>query len=192
MGADASRWPRPDNSAIRPATPPATLSRAAVLLYLDQNYLSGIAKRKPAFRELEPVLRDAVARDCVRVPESRVHRVESAARPDLGLLGLLRELSGGLELDDERGAAERRCERTLRGLLERDYPTRARAPSDERDIEALSLALPRCELVTCDAFMAELAQRARLDVWFSCELFTGRRPDVERLRRRLEELIRSR
>jgi hypothetical protein len=24
-----------------------------VLLYLDQNYLSGIAKRKPAFRELE-------------------------------------------------------------------------------------------------------------------------------------------
>jgi hypothetical protein len=34
---------------------------AALLLYLDQNYLSGIVKRKPAFRELEPVLRAAVA-----------------------------------------------------------------------------------------------------------------------------------
>jgi hypothetical protein len=49
----------------------------------------------------------------------------------------------------------------------------------------LSLALPRCDLVTCDAFMAELVRRARLDVWFSCELFTGRRTDVERLRARL-------
>jgi hypothetical protein len=68
-----------------------------VLLYLDQNYLSGIAKRKPAFRELEPVLRDAVRRGAVQVPESPVHRIESAARPDLGLLELLRELSGGLD-----------------------------------------------------------------------------------------------
>jgi hypothetical protein len=77
-----------------------------VLLYLDQNYLSGIAKRKPAFRELEPVLRDALGRGAVQVPESGVHRIESAARPDLGLLELLRELSGGLELDSERGAAD--------------------------------------------------------------------------------------
>jgi hypothetical protein len=159
-----------------------------VLLYLDQNYLSGIAKRKPAFRELEPILRDAVRRGAVRVPESRVHRVESAARPDLGLLELLRELSGGLELGDERGAAERRCESALRGALARDHPERAAAPSDERDIEALSLALPRCDLVTCDAFMGELIHRARLDVWYPCELFTGRRPDVMRLRTRLEGL----
>jgi hypothetical protein len=157
-----------------------------VLLYLDQNYLSGIAKRKPAFRELEPVLRDAVRRRAVQVPESRVHRIESAARPDLGLLELLRELSGGLELDEERGTAERRCESALRRALERDYPNRPPAPSDEIDIEALSLALPRCDLVTCDAFMAELIRRARLDVWFQCELFTGRRGDVDRLRRRLE------
>jgi hypothetical protein len=159
-----------------------------VLLYLDQNYLSGIAKRKPAFRELEPVLRDAVRRGAVQVPESQVHRVESAARPDLGLLELLRELSGGLELGDERGAAERRCESALRTALARDYPNRPPAPSDERDIEALSLALPRCDLVTCDAFMAELIHRARLDVWYPCELFTGRRGDVVRLRRRLEGL----
>jgi hypothetical protein len=159
-----------------------------VLLYLDQNYLSGIAKRKPAFRQLEPVLRAAVARGAVRIPESPVHRLESAARPDLRLLELLRGLSGGLELDDVRGVAERRCEEALRVLLERDYPERAPAASDDVDLKALSLALPRCELVTCDAFMAELVRRARLDVWFPCELFTGRRADVERLRALLERL----
>jgi hypothetical protein len=159
-----------------------------VLLYLDQNYLSGIAKRKPAFRELEPVLRDAVRRGAVRVPESGVHRIESAARPDLALLELLRELSNGLELGEERGTAERRCETALRGALERDYPNRPRSSSDERDIEALSLALPRCQLVTCDGFMAELIRRARLNVWHRCELFTGRRSDVDRLCRRLQEV----
>jgi hypothetical protein len=42
--------------------------------------------------------------------------------------------------------------------------------------------------VTCDAFMAELFRRARLDVWHRCEVFTGRRMDVDRLRRRLEGL----
>ena len=161
---------------------------SGLLLYLDQNYLSGIAKRKPAFRELEPVLRDAVGRGAVKVPESGVHRIESAARPDLGLLELLRELSGGLELGDERGTSERRCESALRDALARDYPHRQPAPSDELDIEALSLALPRCDLVTCDAFMAELIRRARLDVWFRCEVFTGRRADVDRLRRRLEQV----
>jgi hypothetical protein len=160
-----------------------------VLLYLDQNYLSGMAKRKPAFRELEPVLRDAVRLGAVQVPESAVHRIESAARPDLGLLELLRELSGGLELGSERGAAERRCEKALRTALEREHPDRAPEPGDEHDLEALSLALPRCDLVTCDAFMADLIHRARLDVWYPAEIFTGRRPDVDRLRRRLEGLV---
>jgi hypothetical protein len=168
-----------------------TLGRA-VLLYLDQNYLSGIAKRKPAFRELEPVLRDAVSCGAVQVPESAVHRMESAARPDLGLLELLRELSGGLNLDTKRGAAERRCETALRIALERDHPDRTPEPGDEHDLEALSLALPRCDLVTCDAFMADLIHRARLDVWYPCEIFTGRRGDVERLRRRLERLMAAR
>jgi hypothetical protein len=153
-----------------------------VLLYLDQNYLSGIAKRKPAFRDLEPVLRDAVRRGAVQVPESAMHRIESAARPDLGLLELLRELSGGLELGSERGAAERRCESALRTAMKRDHPERTPEPGDEHDLEALSLALPRCDLVTCDAFMADLIHRARLDVWYPCEIFTGRRGDVERLR----------
>ena len=54
---------------------------------------------------------------------------------------------------------------------------------------ALSRALPHCQLVTCDAFMAELIRRARLDTWCDCELFTGRRRDVDRLRQRLEELL---
>jgi hypothetical protein len=163
----------------------------AMLLYLDQNYLSGIAKRKPAFSELEPVLRDAVGAGVVRVPESAVHRIESRARPDLGLLDLLRELSGGLRLPNEERAAERRCARALQALLERDYPDRTPLASDDLDLVALSRALPRCELVTCDAFMAELIRRARLDTWCGCELFTGRRRDVERLRRRLEGLLRA-
>ena len=158
---------------------------SGLLLYLDQNYLSGIAKRKPAFRELEPVLRDAVRRGAVKVPESHVHRIESAARPDLGVLELLRELSGGLELGEDRGTAERRCESALREATARYAGHREPAPSDELDIEALSLALPRCDLVTCDAFMAELIRRERLDVWFSCELFTGRQGDVHRLSGRL-------
>jgi hypothetical protein len=163
-----------------------------VLLYLDQNYLSGMVKRKPAFRELEPVLREAVAAGAVRVPESPVHRIESGARPDLGLLQLLRELSGGLRLPDDGSSAERRCARALRALLERDYPDRTPLASDDLDLVALSHALPHCDLVTCDAFMAELIRRARLDTWCGCELFTGRRPDVDRLRRRLEGLLRER
>jgi hypothetical protein len=44
---------------------------AAATLYLDQNYLSGIAKRKPAFAELEPVLREAVANGTLEVLESK-------------------------------------------------------------------------------------------------------------------------
>jgi hypothetical protein len=166
----------------------ASLHHPLVLLYLDQNYLSGIAKRKPAFRELEPVLREAVRVGTVRVPESGVHRIESAARPDLGLIELLREFSGGLRLPERDGPAERRCARSLRALLERDYPDRAPLASDDLDLVALSRALPHCDLVTCDAFMAELVRRARLDTWTACELFTGRRVDVERLRRRLETL----
>src|SRR5918911_2379430 len=64
-------------------------------LYLDQNYLSGIAKSKPAFRDLAPVLRSAVRRGLVAVMESSVHERESRPRPDLGVLELLRELSRG-------------------------------------------------------------------------------------------------
>ena len=164
----------------RPETP--------VQLYLDQNYLSGIVKRKTAFRELEPTLRTAVARWAVAVPESEAHRLESAARPDLPLLELLRQLSGGLTFPRDLGPLERHCARRLRAVLERDFPERRSRPSDQLDIRALAAALPRCRLLTCDAFMADVVRRTGLDVRFRCELFTGRRADVERLNRRLERL----
>jgi hypothetical protein len=175
------------SSARGPAAPQREL-----LLYLDQNYLSGIVKRKVAFRKLEPVLRAAVARGAVAVPESEAHRLESAARPDLPLLELLRKLSAGLRLPNEASAVVRSCERRLEAVLERDFPDRAARASDCVDIRALAVALPGCDLVTCDAFMADVVRRTGLDVRFRCELFTGRRADVERLRRRLKGLSSAR
>jgi hypothetical protein len=161
---------------------------AAILLYLDQNYLSGMVKRKPGFRELEPALRAAVGSGAVAVPEAETHRIESAARPDLPVLELLRDLSGGFLLPNRPGARERRLERRLAAILERDFPERRARPSDRMDLRALALALPRCRLVTCDAFMADVVRRTRLDVRFGSELFTGRRADVERLTARLDAL----
>lgn len=158
------------------------------LLYLDQNYLSGIVKRKVAFRDLEPVLRAAVERGALAVAESAVHGLESAARPDLPLLELLRELSGGRTLLREREPATRYCRRRLEAVLARDFPERRRRSSDRLDVIALAAALPSCRFVTCDAFMADVVKRAGLHVRFRNELFTGRRSDVERLRARLEEL----
>ena len=147
-----------------------------------------MVKRKVAFRELEPTLRAAVARGAIVVPESEAHALESAARPDLPLLELLRELSAGATLPCERGAVERDCERRLAFILDRDFPERRARQSDRLDVRTLALALPRCRIVTCDAFMADVVRRTRLDLRFRCELFTGRRLDVERLRRRLERL----
>jgi hypothetical protein len=147
-----------------------------------------MVKRKPAFRELEPTLRAAVARRAIVVPESEAHRLESAARPDLPLLELLRELSGGATLPHERGAVERECEQRLEAVIQREFPERRALRSDRMDVDALAIALPRCRLVTCDAFMADVAHRTRLDLRFRCELFTGRRADVELLRRRVEHL----
>jgi hypothetical protein len=155
------------------------------LLYLDQNFLSGIAKRKPAFSELEPVLRGAIARGTVAVTESAAHRRESAARPDLELLELLRELSGGRRLPSRQGGAERNVERRLRRFASEHFPERVGRASDEVDFEALSIALPRCQLITCDAFMADVIRRAGLERRFGCEVFGGKRRDVLALRERL-------
>jgi hypothetical protein len=157
------------------------------LLYLDQNYLSGIAKRKPAFRELEPVLRDAVARRAVAVVESPIHELESRPRPDLRLLELLRELSGGRRLPAGPNAAARETRRRMAWTIEHEFPERSSRASDAADLEALALALQHCDLVTCDAFMADVIRRTRLDARHDCELFTGRRPDVLRLGDRLRE-----
>jgi hypothetical protein len=159
-----------------------------VRLYLDQNYLSGIAKRKPAFRELEPVLREAVADGTVGVLESPVHARESRPRPDLGLIELLRELSGGLRLPDRSDRAARDARRRMLWTIEHELPERRARGSDTGDLDALSAALPYCDLVTCDAFMADVVRRTRLDLRHGCELFTGRRADVLRLRDRLQEL----
>ena len=159
-----------------------------LLLYLDQNYLSGMVKRKPGFRELEPSLRAAVARGAVSIPEAEAHRIESGARPDLPLLELLRELSRGLRLPDRPGARERQLERRLAVVVGRDFPERRGREGDRMDLRALALALPRCRLTTCDAFMADVVRRSGLHVRFRCELYTGRRADVDRLRERVERL----
>jgi hypothetical protein len=176
----------PARAARGPGPPPG--GGRTALLYLDQNYLSGMVKRKPAFRELERALRAAVARGAVAVVEGPAHELESAARPDLPILDLLRELSGGRRLGEDRGRAEREIERRVAAVLEREYPQRRGRDSDRVDMRTLALALPRCDLVTCDAFMAEVVRRTRLDLRHRVDLFTGRRPDVERLRERLESL----
>lgn len=157
-------------------------------LYLDQNYLSGIAKRKPAFVDLEPVLRDAIGRGAVEVLESPVHELESEPRPDLQLLVLLRELTGGRRTEPEPNRAARDARRRLAATIERELPERHAHPSDAADLDAMAFALTRCDLVTCDAFMADVIRRARLELRHRCELFTGRRRDVQLLRERLMEL----
>jgi hypothetical protein len=149
------------------------------VLYLDQNYLSGFAKAKPAFVELEPVLRAAIAAGRVGVVESAVHERESAPRPDLGLLELLRSLSGGRRL---QGTPDPAVRRRLADTIARELPERRARPGDAADLDALTLAIAHCDLVTCDAFMADILRRTRLDARYRCELFSGRRSDVERLR----------
>jgi hypothetical protein len=161
-------------------------------IYLDQNYLSGIAKRKPAFRELEPILRRAIDQGTIIVLESAVHERESRPRPDLGLLELLRALSRGRRLrpTDDRGTREAR--RRMAWTIEHEFSKRRLRPSDAADLEAIAQAVTQCDLVTCDAFIADVVRRARLDLSLHRELFTGRRTDVLRLRDRLIELSRDR
>ncbi len=161
---------------------------APAVLYLDQNYLSGFAKRKPAFRELEPAVRAAVGRGAVAVVESLVHQRESEPRPDLGLLDLLRDLTRGCRLPDTLDRPAREARRRMLWTIEHDLPQRRARPSDEADLDALALALTHCDLVTCDAFMADVIRRDRLELRYGCELFTGRRTDVLRLRDLLDGL----
>jgi hypothetical protein len=155
-------------------------------LYLDQTYLSGIAKRKPAFRELEPVLREAVDRSAVVVFESCVHAQESLPRPDLRLLELLRRLTGGRHLPSMPDRRTREARRRMAWTIDHELPERRARASDAADLDAISAALIHCDLITCDAFMADVVRRARLERRFRCELFTGRRPDVLRLLDRLQ------
>jgi hypothetical protein len=158
----------------------------ATTLYLDQNYLSGIAKRKPAFAELEPVLRAAVAAGAIEVLESTVHEGESRPRPDLHLMQLLQQLSRGRRLPTELDRPAREVKRRMTWVIEHELPERRARPSDAADLEALALALTHCDLVTCDAFMADVVKRARLDLRHRAQLFSGRRGDVLRLREIIE------
>jgi hypothetical protein len=160
----------------------------ARLLYLDQNYLSGFAKRKPGFRELEVELRAALARGAVAVVESEVHELESLPRPDLGLLDLLRSFSGGRRLPAEPDRAARAARRRMLETIAREFPERRGRTSDVADLDALAIALVHCSLVTCDAFMADVIRRTRLQLRHRVELYSGRRPDVLRLRDRLSQL----
>ena len=67
-----------------------------------------------------------------------------------------------------------------------ELPERHARPSDSADLDALAQALTRCDLVTCDAFMADVIKRARLNLRHQVELFSGRRRDVIRLRDRIQ------
>jgi hypothetical protein len=140
---------------------------------------------------LEPVLREAVARGAVAVVESAVHERESHPRPDLRLLELLRELSGGRRLPDAPDRPAREARRRMARAIEREFPERRGRASDDADLEALAIALTCCDLVTCDAFMADVIRRTRLDVRHGCELFSGRRADVLALRDRLVSAVRG-
>jgi hypothetical protein len=72
--------------------------------------------------------------------------------------------------------------------IEHEFPERQARRSDASDLEAIAAALVSCDIVTCDAFIADVVRRARLDLSCRCELFTGRRTDVWRLRERLTDL----
>lgn len=157
-------------------------------LYLDQNYLSGFVKRKPAFALLEPVVEAAVATGAVVVLESPAHETESAPRPDLPLLERLRSLSRGLRLP-EAGARERELRRRLSRVSVGDYPERTPRRSDDIDLDTLALVLPRCDLITCDAHMQSICRRTGLDALYGAELYSGRATDVARLTARLTALL---
>jgi hypothetical protein len=159
------------------------------LLYLDQNYLSGFAKRKPAFAELEPTLRAAVRAGVVAVAESAVHERESRARPDLGLLELLRSLSGGRRLPAALDPASVEVRRRMVWTIEHEFPERRARDSDAEDLDAMAAAVRHCDIVTCDAFMADVIRRSRLELRHGCEVFSGRRADVLRLRDRVREFV---
>jgi hypothetical protein len=133
------------------------------------------------------VVRAAVAAGSVAVVESAVHERESRPRPDLRVLELLRSLTGGRRLPDVLDEAALEVRRRMVWTIEHELPERTARPSDAGDLDALASAIRHCDLVTCDAFMADVLRRTRLDRRYGCELFSGRRADVLRLRDRLGE-----
>jgi hypothetical protein len=104
---------------------------------------------------------------------------------------LLRELSRGARLPGQLDRRAREVRHRMMWVIEHELPERRARPSDAADLDALALAVTHCDLVACDAFMADVIKRARLDLRHRCELFSGRRPDVLRLRDRVRELLAS-
>jgi hypothetical protein len=99
-------------------------------------------------------------------------------------LELLRELTGGRRLPPPDRATTA-IRRRMQWTIAHELPGRRPRGSDAGDLDALAAAIRHCDLVTCDAFMADVLARAHLDR--RCELFSGRRRDVLRLRDRLSE-----
>jgi hypothetical protein len=85
----------------------------------------------------------------------------------------------------------RDARRRMAWTIDHDLPGRRARAGDAADLDALAAAITHCDLITCDAFMADVVRRTRLDLRFRCELFTGRRADVLRLRDRLQALSAS-
>ena len=73
----------------------------------------------------------------------------------------------------------------MAATIERELPLRRARASDAADLDALAAAVRHCDLVTCDAFMADVLRRTGLHRRHGCELFSARRTDVLRLRERL-------
>jgi hypothetical protein len=76
----------------------------------------------------------------------------------------------------------------MHDTIAREFPERRGRGSDAADLDALAIALVHCSLVTCDAFMADVIRRTRLQLQLQVELYSGRRADVLRLRDRLARL----
>ncbi|HZE05267.1 MAG TPA: hypothetical protein VE127_08595, partial [Solirubrobacteraceae bacterium] len=91
-------------------------------------------------------------------------------------------------LPDDLDRASREVRRRMQRTIDDELPERRARPSDRADLDALAQALTHCELVTCDAFMADVIRRARLGLRHQSELFSGRRGDVMRLRDRVRAL----
>ena len=104
---------------------------------------------------------------------------------------LLRELSRGHKLDSHLDRPARDARRRMTSIIEHELPERRARPSDRADLDALAQALTHCDLITTDAFMADVIRRARLDLRHHARLFSGRRCDVLRLCDHLKTLLGS-
>jgi hypothetical protein len=74
------------------------------------------------------------------------------------------ERTAPLARHDHRPVA--RKARRVAWTIEHELPERRAGPSDAGDLDALTNAIRHCDLVTYDAFMADVLRRTRLDRLF--------------------------